>query len=167
MLINKLIKGSVLSLSLLSLIASTAEAAETSPPNIVFILADDLGYGQLGATGHTIIKTPNLDELAAKGINFSQAYSGSTVCSPSRISLLTGRDSRLLYANNNAISIRNSDVTLAQVLQQGGYKTALFGKYGVGSKVGVNDPLTMGFDYWYGFMHNIDAHRRYPEYLYS
>lgn len=166
MLINKLIKGSVLTLSLLSLIASTAEAVETSPPNIVFILADDLGYGQLGATGHTIIKTPNLDELAAKGINFSQAYSGSTVCSPSRISLLTGRDSRLLYANSNAISIRNSDVTLAQVLQQGGYETALFGKYGVGSEVGVNDPLTMGFDYWYGFMHNIDAHRRYPEYLY-
>jgi arylsulfatase A-like enzyme len=104
--------------------------------------------------------------LAAKGINFSQAYSGSTVCSPSRISLLTGRDSRLLYANNNAISIRNSDVTLAQVLQQGGYEPALFVKFGVGSKVGVNDPLTMGFDYWYGFMHNIDAHRRYPEYLY-
>lgn len=78
-----------------------SQEAEPRPPNIVFILADDLGFNQIGAYGDTPIQTPNLDQLAADGIRFTQAYSGNTVCSPSRVSLFTGRDSRLMDNNSN------------------------------------------------------------------
>ncbi|MBR9908835.1 MAG: arylsulfatase [Gammaproteobacteria bacterium] len=138
----------------------------TTPPNIIFILADDLGHGQIGVNGESRIKTPNIDKLATQGVRFTQAYAGGTVCSPSRVSLLTGRDSRLLHDNSNSIKIREQDVTLAHVLQRGGYDTALIGKYGIGHDLGVNDPLKMGFDEWYGFVTNVEAHRQYPQYLY-
>lgn len=135
-------------------------------PNIVFILADDLGIGQVGAYRENKIRTPNLDKLAAAGMRFTHAYSGSTLCSPSRVSLLTGRDGRLLHGNENTISLRKQDVTIAQLLKQAGYETRLIGKYGVGDELGFNDPLTAGFDHWFGYMTNIEAHRQYPSYLY-
>lgn len=145
---------------------TTTENSQATPPNIVFILADDLGYGQLGVNGQSRIETPHIDLLAAQGVQFTQAYSGGTVCSPSRVSLMTGRDSRLLHDNSNSIKIREQDVTLAHVLQRGGYETALIGKYGIGHQIGVNDPLKMGFDEWYGLVTNVEAHRQYPEFLY-
>ncbi|KAJ1444144.1 alkaline-phosphatase-like protein, partial [Ochromonadaceae sp. CCMP2298] len=119
--------------------------------NIVFILVDDLGYGQLGVNGQNKIATPNIDKLAKQGMQFTQAYSGSTVCSPSRVSLMTGRDGRHLHSNNNAIKLRAGDVTFPQLLQEGGYETTLIGKWGIGTTINVNDPLKMGFDSWYGF----------------
>lgn len=134
-------------------------------PNIVFILADDLGFNQIGAYGDTPIKTPNLDQLAETGIRFTQAYAGNTVCSPSRVSLLTGRDGRLMHDNSNKVQLRDIDVTIAHVLKHAGYDTALFGKYSIGSQLGVTDPLAMGFDTWFGMYSILEGHRQYPHIL--
>ena len=145
---------------------STSKAAGvTAPsdaPNVLFILVDDMGYGQLGVTGHPIIKTPNIDKLAENGILFTQAYSGSTVCSPSRISLMTGKDTGALHSNANTIKLRPQDKTLAHMMGNVGYRTALFGKYGIGTTFGKTDPMTMGFQTWYGLLHNVTAHRQFP-----
>lgn len=142
-----------------------AEPAGGGKPNIVFILADDLGFNQIGAYGDTPIQTPNLDRLAANGIRFSQAYAGNTVCSPSRVSLFTGRDSRLMENNSNTVQLQMIDQTFAHVLKLAGYDTALFGKYSIGSQMGVTDPLAMGFDTWYGMYSILEGHRQYPQIL--
>ena len=142
--------------------ASSTVSASADAPNVIFILVDDMGYGQLGVTGHPIIKTPNIDKLANDGILFTQAYSGSTVCSPSRISLMTGKDTGALHSNANTIKLRPGDRTLAHMMSGVGYKTALFGKYGIGTTFGKTDPMTMGFQTWYGLLHNITAHRQFP-----
>ena len=134
-------------------------------PNIIFILADDLGFNQIGAYGDTPIKTPNIDRLANNGIRFTQTYSGNTVCSPSRVSLFTGRDGRLMENNSNTVQLRDIDVTYAHVLKHAGYDTALFGKYSIGSQMGVTDPLAMGFDTWYGMYSILEGHRQYPHIL--
>ena len=132
---------------------------------LFFILADDLGFNQIGAYGDTPIKTPNLDTLAEKGIRFTQAYAGNTVCSPSRVALFTGRDGRLMENNSNTVQLRDIDVTMAHVLKYAGYDTALFGKYSIGSQMGVTDPLAMGFDTWYGMYSILEGHRQYPQIL--
>ena len=140
-------------------------AAEQSRPNIIFILTDDLGFNQIGAYGDTPIKTPHLDRLAASGVRFTQAYSGNTVCSPSRVSLFTGRDGRLMTNNSNSVQLEEIDVTMAHVLKYAGYDTALFGKYSIGSKMGITDPLAMGFDTWYGMYSILEGHRQWPQIL--
>ena len=142
--------------------AASKISAPSDAPNVLFILVDDMGYGQLGVTGHPIIKTPNIDKLAADGILFTQAYAGSTVCSPSRISLMTGKDTGELHSNANTIKLRPEDKTLAHLMRNVGYKTALFGKFGIGTTFGKTDPMTMGFQNWYGLLHNVSAHRQYP-----
>lgn len=134
-------------------------------PNIIFIMADDLGFNQIGAYGDTPIKTPRIDALARSGIRFTQAYSGNTVCSPSRVSLFTGRDGRLMDNNSNTVQLKDIDVTMAHVLKHAGYDTALFGKYSIGSQMGVTDPLAMGFDTWYGMYFILEGHRQYPKFL--
>jgi arylsulfatase A-like enzyme len=144
-----------------------ATVERTERPNILLILLDDLGYGQLGYTGHPIIKTPNIDALAAGGAVFTNAYAGSTVCSPSRISLLTGKDARALHSNANSILLRPDDRTLAHLLGDSGYETALFGKFGVGNTFGATDPMAMGFKHWVGLLHNVEAHRQHPPFLYK
>lgn len=150
-------------LCLTSLLLSATAGAEK--PNIIFILTDDLGFNQIGAYGNTPIKTPNLDKMAANGILFTQAYSGSTVCSPSRVSLFTGRDGRIMKDNSNSAQLDQLDVTVATVLKRGGYDTALFGKYSIGSQMGVTDPLAMGFDTWFGMYAILEGHRQYPTFL--
>jgi arylsulfatase A-like enzyme len=142
-----------------------ADEPNDSTPNIIFIMADDLGFNQIGCYGDTPIKTPNLDQLAKSGIRFTQAYSGNTVCSPSRVSLMTGRDGRLMVNNSNKVQLRDIDVTMAHVLKHAGYDTALFGKYSIGSQMGVTDPLAMGFDTWYGMYSILEGHRQYPQIL--
>ena len=137
-------------------------SAPSDAPNVLFILVDDMGYGQLGVTGHPIIKTPNIDKLAADGVLFTQAYAGSTVCSPSRISLMTGKDTGELHSNANTIKLRPEDKTLAHLMGNVGYKTALFGKFGIGTTFGKTDPMAMGFQNWYGLLHNVSAHRQFP-----
>jgi arylsulfatase A-like enzyme len=154
--------------SLLALLLSAGPghaSGADDKPNIVFILADDLGFNQIGAYGDTPITTPNLDRLAADGIRFTQAYAGNTVCSPSRVSLFTGRDGRLMENNSNTVQLRDIDVTIAHVLKHAGYDTALFGKYSIGSQIGVTDPLAMGFDTWYGMYSILEGHRQYPHIL--
>ncbi|WP_232824792.1 sulfatase-like hydrolase/transferase [Algibacillus agarilyticus] len=132
-------------------------------PNIIFILTDDLGFNQVGAYGKTPIKTPNLDKMANNGIRFDQAYAGNTVCSPSRVSLFTGRDGRYMSNNSNTVELTHLDVTMAHVLKYADYDTALFGKYSIGSQMGVTDPLAMGFDTWYGMYSILEGHRQYPQ----
>ncbi len=149
------------------LLASPAFCEEqcAGRPNIIFILADDLGYNQIGANGAKRIKTPNLDRLADNGINFTQAYAGNTVCSPSRVSLFTGRDGRLMDNNSNTVRLDQFDQTFAHVLKYAGYDTAMFGKYSIGSEIGLTDPLAMGFDTWYGMFGILEGHRQYPHIL--
>jgi len=96
----------------------------------------------------------------------NQAYAGSTVCSPSRISLMTGKDAAKLHSNANTIVLRPEDKTLAHLMTNVGYKTALFGKFGIGTTFGETDPMAMGFQNWYGLLHNITAHRQYPTMLF-
>lgn len=145
--------------------AIACDDVDSKLPNIIFVMADDLGFNQIGAYGDTPIKTPNLDQLARDGIRFTQAYAGNTVCSPSRVSLLTGRDGRLMDNNSNKVQLQDIDVTFAHVLKHAGYDTALFGKYSIGSQMGVTDPLAMGFDTWFGMYSILEGHRQYPNFL--
>ncbi len=154
-----------LTLLALALALPLQAATEAALPNIILVLTDDLGFNQIGAYGDTPIRTPNIDKLAAGGIRFTQAYSGNTVCSPSRVSLFTGRDGRLMENNSNTVQLKEIDVTFAHVLKQAGYDTALFGKYSIGSQMGVTDPLAMGFDTWYGMYSILEGHRQYPNIL--
>ncbi|EMI57273.1 sulfatase-like hydrolase/transferase [Rhodopirellula sallentina] len=146
-------------------LSKATEPTTPDPPNIIFVLADDMGFNQIGAYGDTPIKTPQLDRLAANGIRFTNAYAGNTVCSPSRVSLFTGRDGRLMQNNSNKVQLADIDVTIAHVLKHAGYDTALFGKYSIGSQMGVTDPLAMGFDTWFGMYSILEGHRQYPTIL--
>lgn len=149
--------------------ASRSTSAERQKPNILFILTDDLGFHQVGAYGQSKIQTPTLDQMAAEGIKFTQAYAGNTVCSPSRVSLFTGRDGRELHSNSNMIKLRHHDVTFAHVLKEAGYDTGLFGKYSIGQDddLAETGPLKMGFDTWYGMDHILEGHRQYPTFLWE
>lgn len=153
----------ILCFSIFWVCSSQLFAAEK--PNILFILTDDLGFNQVGAYGDTSIQTPNLDKLAKNGIRFDHAYSGNTVCSPSRVSLFTGRDGRFMSNNSNTVKLQEIDITMAHVLKHANYDTALFGKYSIGSQMGVTDPLAMGFDTWYGMYSILEGHRQYPHIL--
>lgn len=157
---NRWFFGALTSVVLSACITSSVYAADK--PNIIFILTDDLGFNQIGAYGNTPIKTPNLDQMANNGIRFDQAYAGNTVCSPSRVSLFTGRDGRYMSNNSNTVELTHMDITLAHVLKHANYDTALFGKYSIGQQMGVTDPLAMGFDTWYGMYSILEGHRQYP-----
>lgn len=142
------------------------DGVEALRPNVLLIVFDDLGYGQLGVTGHPTIKTPNIDRLAQQGMVFTNGYAGGTVCSPSRVSLMTGKDASRLSSASNDILLRPGERTLAHLLGASGYQTALFGKFGIGNTFGTTDPMAMGFGHWVGLLHNIEAHRQYPPFLY-
>jgi arylsulfatase A-like enzyme len=154
-------------------LSATAAAEAADKPNIIFILADDLGYGDLGSYGQKLIETPNLDRMAAEGIRFTDFYAGNTVCAPSRSVLMTGQHMGHTHVRGNAgadISIqtlRDEDVTVAEVLKQAGYATALCGKWGLGEDVPGNQglPNDQGFDLFYGYLNQVHAHNYYPEFL--
>ncbi len=145
------------------------------PPNIVFIMADDLGYGDLGCYGQQLIETPRLDRMAAEGIQFRNMYAGCTVCAPSRSVLMTGQHMGHTHVrgnagrNNRAVqTLRPEDVTVAEVLKQAGYATGLFGKWGLGDEregeyEGI--PTAQGFDEFFGYLSQRHAHNYYPEFL--
>jgi arylsulfatase A-like enzyme len=140
--------------------------AKPKRPNIIFILADDLGYGDLGCFGQKIIKTPNIDRLAAEGMKFTDHYAGSTVCAPSRCCLMTGLHSgHTLVRGNARIPLRPSDVTVAELLKQAGYTTGIIGKWGLGEPETTGIPNKQGFDYWFGYLNQRHAHNYYPGYL--
>jgi len=135
-------------------------------PNILFILADDLGYGDVGCYGQKKIKTPNLDRLAAEGLRFTSCYAGSTVCAPSRASLMTGLHTGHCYVRGNAeLALRPQDLTVAELLKQADYSTAAVGKWGLGLENTTGHPNQKGFDEWFGYLNQVHAHNYYPTQL--
>jgi uncharacterized sulfatase len=136
-------------------------------PNIVFILADDLGYGDLGCYGSAQIKTPNLDRMAAEGMRFTSFYAGSTVCTPSRASLMLGQHTGHLNLRGNVKggTLLPEETTVAQVLQAAGYRTCLLGKWGLADEGLPGVPQKKGFDEFGGYLENVHAHDYYPGYL--
>lgn len=147
----------------------SAFAFENRPPNIVLIMADDLGYGGLGCYGQTKVATPNIDQLAANGMRFTQAYAGCCMCAPSRCSLLTGLHTghARVRANDPRQLLTPSDVTFASLLQKQGYATAGFGKWGLGDDGSVGEPYRHGFDNWVGYLDQADAHFHYPDWIWK
>lgn len=152
-----------------SLAAAAAPAQRAPrPPNIVFILADDLGYGDLGCYGQKRIRTPNLDRMAAEGIRFTQAYAGSTVCAPSRCALMTGLHMGHAWVRGNRypdLPLRPQDYTVTELLKYAGYTTGLFGKWSLGGLGTTGYPTVKGFDEWFGYFSQTHAHNYYPEHL--
>jgi arylsulfatase A-like enzyme len=171
-------KKSALFTILLSSVFITGEpvtrpiAAQQTRPNILLIQADDLGYGDVSAYGQSRFETPRLDRLARDGIRFTQYYSGSTVCAPSRTSLMTGLHTghSSIRGNGNVAlggdtPLRPEDVTIAEVLKSAGYRTAVIGKWGLGQPGTTGQPDRQGFDYAFGFLDHRHAHRQFTDYL--
>jgi len=162
---------------LLSAFAAAISAAAADPPaplrpNIVLILADDLGYGELGCYGQELIRTPSLDRMAREGMRFTRFYAGSPVCAPSRSVLLTGLHSGHTRVRGNAgkddlrrQELRPGDLTVAEVLRRAGYATAAVGKWGLGHQGSPAVPPRMGFDHFFGYLSQTHAHNYYPEFL--
>jgi arylsulfatase A len=163
-------------LFLISIIISLISNNKTSAqkPNIIFIFADDLGYADIGCYGQQKIETPNIDKLAANGMKFTQFYSGSTVCGPARCSFMTGLHTghtvirgNKPFAPEGQTPLSDSVITIANVLQQNGYATAAFGKWGLGFNQNSGDPNKKGFDRFYGYNCQSLAHDYYPLYLWD
>ncbi len=145
-----------------------AEHLERKQPNIVLILADDLGYGDLGCFGQKALKTPRLDAMAKGGMRFTQFYAGCTVCAPSRSVLLTGRHMGRTVVRGNStapIIIQPGQTTVASMLKKAGYTTACIGKWGVGTPNNFTNPNDVGFDHFFGYVNMWHAHNFYPEWL--
>lgn len=154
--------------------------AQEPKPNIIYIYADDLGYGELGSYGQTKIKTPNLDKLAAEGMRFTQHYSSAPVCAPSRCMLMTGKHGGHSYIRGNyelggftdsteggQMPLHEGAYTVARMLKERGYATALVGKWGMGVTGTTGSPLLHGFDYYYGYLDQKQAHNHYPTHLWE
>lgn len=155
---------------------SSAQTGRTASallkPNVIFILADDLGYGDLGVYGQRLIQTPNLDRMASEGMRFTQFYAGATVCAPSRSVLMTGKHTGRTTVRGNAggenihiQSLRSTDKTVAEVFKDAGYATSLFGKWGLGEIGSDGHPNKKGFDEFFGYLNQRHAHNYYPSFL--
>lgn len=156
---------------LLLFLCHVAAFAQTKP-NVIYIMADDLGYGDLGVYGQKVIQTPNIDRMAREGLRFTQMYAGSTVCAPSRAVLMTGKHMGHVSVRGNAIrakindqSLRKGERTVAHVFKDAGYQTALFGKWGLGEIDSDGHPNRMGFDEFFGVLNQHHAHNFYPSWL--
>lgn len=159
----------LLSTALLTTIGSAAER-----PNLIWIMADDLGYGDLGCYGQKVIRTPHLDQMAKEGMRFTHFYAGATVCAPSRSVLMTGQHHGHTRVRGNAgpnnplaQALRPEDTTVAKVLQQAGYRTSLVGKWGLGD-IGDAEcgfPRKQGFDQFLGYLNQRHAHNHFPDFL--
>jgi arylsulfatase A-like enzyme len=145
---------------------------KTSKPNIIYIMADDLGYGDVGCYGQEVIQTPNIDQMAEQGIKFTQHYAANTVSAPSRCGLMTGMHMGHAEVRGNMevdpsgqMPISDSTVTVAEMLKKAGYTTAMIGKWGLGVENTSGEPNKQGFDFYYGYLDQVLAHNYYPEYL--
>ncbi|MCO6454129.1 MAG: arylsulfatase [Pirellulaceae bacterium] len=154
--------------------ARHALSAAENRPNIVLIVADDLGYRELGCFGQQRIRTPNLDELARQGMRLTQHYSGNAVCAPSRCVLMTGKHPGHAYIRTNKSTppegqepIPNDEITLAEKLREAGYVTGAFGKWGLGGPGSEGEPLRQGIDRFFGYNCQGVAHSYYPPYLWD
>lgn len=155
-------------------VAGGHSAVAADKPNLIWVMADDLGYGELGCYGQSVIATPHLDRMAKEGLRFTQFYSGATVCAPSRSVLMTGQHhgrtrvrGNAGQANPAAQALQPGDMTVARLLQQAGYRTALVGKWGLGD-VGVAEtglPRRQGFDEFFGYLNQHHAHNHFPDFL--
>jgi arylsulfatase A len=155
------------------LIRQTVHAADP-PPNVIFIMADDLGYAELGCYGQQKIRTPVLDQLAADGMRFTQHYCGNPVCATSRCVLMTGEHSGHAFIRDNRevqpegqYPIPDGEVTIAELFHQAGYVTGAMGKWGLGPPASTGDPLRQGFDRFFGYNCQRHAHNYYPRYLWD
>ena len=157
----------VATLLLLLPLAGVARAADSAtPPNLIYIMTDDLGYGDLGCFGQQQIKTPNIDRLASEGMKLTSYYAGCTVCRPSRLSLWTGMHMGHTAIDSNAGYVfQSSDVTVAEPLQQSGYATGGVGKWAMGGVDTTGHPNQNGFDLWMGYLDQGEAHNYYPTHL--
>ena len=167
-------------LLILTMLASSCQQKpeeETTKPNIIYILADDLGYGDLGCYGQQTIRTPNIDKLAKEGILFTDHYAGSSVCAPSRAALMLGQHSGHNIVRGNyetgprgfgaCLEIRDEDVTIAEMLKPEGYTSGIIGKWGMGMDGTTGEPNKQGFDYSYGFLNQGHAHFQFPSFLFK
>jgi len=155
---------------------SESNKSNTEKPNVILIMADDLGYAELGSYGQELIKTPNLDQIASEGMRFTNFYSSSAVSAPSRCGLMTGLHGGHAYIRNNQeigdwfsfrgqLPLPESTITIASILKEYGYATGCFGKWGLGEPGSSGDPLNQGFDRFYGYNCQKHAHNLYPRYL--
>jgi len=149
---------------------------KSARPNIIFIMADDLGYGDIGCYGQKFIKTPNIDRMAREGIRFTNHYSGAPVSAPARCCLMTGKNLGHSYIRNNfevkgdeynqgQMPIPENTETVARMLKRAGYTTAIIGKWGLGSMASSGAPNKQGFDFFYGYNDQNHAHNHYPSFL--
>jgi len=159
-------------IGIMPLSADRAHATAVRPPNIIFIMADDLGWGDLGSYGNTKIRTPHLDQMAKEGMRFTNFYAGSPVCAPSRCVLMTGKHGGHAFIRDNKeyqpegqYPIPASEITIAEVLKTKGYATGGFGKWGLGYPGSEGDPNKQGFDLFYGYNCQREAHNYYPDHL--
>ena len=145
------------------------ERMPARPPNIVFIMADDLGFGELGCYGQEKIRTPRIDRMASEGMQFSDAYSGCSVCAPARSVLMTGMHMghTSVRSNPGGVPILADDTTVAELLKERGYATGCFGKWGLGDIGTDGVPWKQGFDEFVGYLHQAHAHYFYPLYIYD
>ena len=157
---------SVISLLTGGLLALCASAYAAPKPNLIYILADDLGIADFGCYGGKIIKTPRVDRMAREGLKFTQHYSGSTVCAPTRCVLMTGKHTgHARIRGNGGPDLMPSDVTMAEVLKEAGYATGIIGKWGLGEAGTTGGPNKQGFDFFYGYLNQSKAHHYYPPFL--
>jgi len=159
---------------LLLLLVAAVTAAAADRPNLIWIMADDLGYGELGCYGQQVIATPHLDQMAKEGLRFTHFYAGATVCAPSRSVLMTGQHHGHTRVRGNAgamnpqaQALQPNDITVAKVLQQAGYRTALIGKWGLGDVGAASTglPRKQGFDQFFGYLNQRHAHNHFPDFL--
>ena len=157
---------------------NTVIAQSNKPVNVIYIMADDLGIGDVGVYGQKVIKTPGIDALARNGMVFTQHYSGSTVCAPSRCSIVTGKHTGHAFIRGNKgvmasdsitydYPMADGEITVAEILKQKNYQTACVGKWGLGGPESEGHPNKQGFDYFFGYLGQGNAHRYYPEFLYE
>jgi arylsulfatase A-like enzyme len=146
--------------------SASGASTKNGRPNIIFVLADDLGYGDVGCYGQQRIRTPRLDRMAAEGIRFTQCYAGTTVCAPSRSALMTGQHTgHTRIRGNEGYPLLPEDLTVAKVLKGAGYHTALIGKWGLGEPGTTGSPVRQGFDEFFGYTNQRHAHNYYPTFL--
>tara|TARA_R110002111_G_scaffold261984_1_gene336596 strand:+ start:62771 stop:64138 length:1368 start_codon:yes stop_codon:yes gene_type:complete len=164
--IIRLLLSCLVCLLLNSLELNPTHAAE--PPNIIYVMADDLGYGDLGCYGQIVIKTPNIDQLAKAGMRFTNHYAGHTVCRPSRLVLLTGMHSgHTPISENQQYFFPEGATTVTSLLKNAGYATGGVGKWALGPPETTGVPSKQGFDFWFGYLDQGNAHNFYPEFLWS
>ena len=172
--------GMLLAILLTFLVFASSTFAKENKPNIIYIMLDDAGYGDLNTDESRTVKTPSFARMAREGMIFHNHYSGSAVCAPTRCVLMTGKHSGNCRRRDNTakayqkelgnrplVFLRDEDVTVAEMLKGAGYKTCGIGKWGLGNPGSPGVPEKQGFDRWYGYLDQVHAHNHYTDYLWD